>query len=57
MKLSSAGKDVEQIQAPASGQTAVDRFRALSSASQEVLLQQHEPGRYVNSKIHSVLTR
>ena len=51
VKLSSAGNDVEQSQAPAPGQTAIDRFRALSPASEEALLQQHEPGRYVNSKI------
>ncbi|KAF3053989.1 hypothetical protein E8E11_004203 [Didymella keratinophila] len=42
VKLASTGEDIDHNQAHASGQTAVDRFRALSPASQEALLQQRE---------------
>ncbi|KAL1653363.1 poly(A)-binding protein binding protein [Didymella pomorum] len=42
VKLASTGEDNELKQAHASGQTAVDRSRALSPASQEALLQQRE---------------
>lgn len=57
VKLASAGKDVEQSQTPASAQAAVDRFRALSPASQEALLRQYELGRYVTYMMYSALTR
>lgn len=50
VKLASTGEDNELKQAHASGQTAVDRSRALSPASQEALLQQREQRRCIAYK-------
>lgn len=54
VKLVSPAKYIAEEQARAPGQTAVDRFRALSPASQEALLQQRERQRCVISGILSV---